>query len=269
VEIHVTFGGGRGRSTQVYQQIRMAILDGRLRPGEPPPPSRELAERLEEGLVVDALPGDARLVYVSPSHQFPLGMAMSLRRRMALLAWAARRGAAIVEDDYDSDFRFTGRPVEPLHSLDGDGRVIYAGSFSKCLQRSGPAGAVDGHPPPAVGAGLPDRDVVEGGGGRLATTGWNLQGDRAHHIAEASRALHVLHGDGPCHVRALGRLARGRPELADRVPSPHRLIVGCHDHGVLRIEGGHGRGVAPVEQFFERSGEPVNFLPVKGCQGHR
>jgi GntR family transcriptional regulator/MocR family aminotransferase len=110
-------------------------------PGYPPP--RLLLESLgarvvpvpvdDEGLVVDALPGDARLVYVSPSHQFPLGMAMSLRRRMALLAWAARRGAAIIEDDYDSEFRFTGHPIEPLHSLDRDGRVIYVGSFSKSM----------------------------------------------------------------------------------------------------------------------------------------
>jgi GntR family transcriptional regulator/MocR family aminotransferase len=110
-------------------------------PGYPPP--RLLLESLgarvvpvpvdDEGLVVDALPGDARLVYVSPSHQFPLGMAMSLRRRMALLAWAARRGVAIVEDDYDSEFRFAGHPVEPLHTLDRDGRVIYVGSFSKSM----------------------------------------------------------------------------------------------------------------------------------------
>jgi GntR family transcriptional regulator/MocR family aminotransferase len=110
-------------------------------PGYPPP--RRLLESLgarvvpvpvdDEGLVVDALPGDARLVYVSPSHQFPLGMAMSLGRRLALLAWATRQGAAIVEDDYDSEFRFTGHPIEPLHSLDRDRRVIYVGSFSKSL----------------------------------------------------------------------------------------------------------------------------------------
>jgi GntR family transcriptional regulator/MocR family aminotransferase len=87
----------------------------------------------QEGLVVDALPSDARLVYVSPSHQFPLGMAMSLHRRMALLTWAARQGAAIIEDDYDSEFRFAGHPIEPLHSLDRDGRVIYVGSFSKSM----------------------------------------------------------------------------------------------------------------------------------------
>jgi len=86
-----------------------------------------------EGMVVDALPDDACLVYVTPSHQFPLGMPMSLARRMALLRWAQRRGAAIVEDDYDSEFRFAGRPIEPLHTLDRNGLVSYVGSFSKVM----------------------------------------------------------------------------------------------------------------------------------------
>ena len=87
----------------------------------------------DEGLVVDAIPAAARLIYVTPSHQFPLGTTMSLRRRAALLAWAERRGAVIVEDDYDSEFRFGGRPLDPLQSLDRAGRVIYVGSFSKVL----------------------------------------------------------------------------------------------------------------------------------------
>jgi GntR family transcriptional regulator/MocR family aminotransferase len=86
-----------------------------------------------EGLSVDAIPADARLVYVSPSHQFPLGMTMSLPRRLALLEWADRHRAAIIEDDYDSEFRFGGRPIEPLHLLDKHGRVIYVGSFSKTM----------------------------------------------------------------------------------------------------------------------------------------
>jgi GntR family transcriptional regulator/MocR family aminotransferase len=86
-----------------------------------------------EGLVVDALPDHARLVYVTPSHQFPLGMPMSLRRRLALLRWAERAGAAVVEDDYDSEYRYGGRPLETLHSLDHTGRVLYVGSFSKVL----------------------------------------------------------------------------------------------------------------------------------------
>ena len=84
-----------------------------------------------EGLVVDEIPANTRLVYVTPAHQLPLGMTMSLPRRLSLLAWARRNDAVIIEDDYDSEFRFGGRPIEPLHMLDDGGRVIYAGSFSK------------------------------------------------------------------------------------------------------------------------------------------
>lgn len=86
-----------------------------------------------DGLVVGALPDAARLVYVTPSHQFPLGPSMSLGRRLALLEWARRTGALIVEDDYDSEFRFAGRPFEPLAGLGAAGHVAYVGSFSKTL----------------------------------------------------------------------------------------------------------------------------------------
>ncbi len=86
-----------------------------------------------EGIDVSAIPPSVRLVYVTPSHQFPLGTPMSLARRAALLAWAERRGAVIVEDDYDSEFRFEDRPLEPLQSLDAAGHVVYVGSFSKTL----------------------------------------------------------------------------------------------------------------------------------------
>ncbi len=86
-----------------------------------------------EGLVVDALPRGVRAVYVTPSHQYPLSVTMTLPRRQALLAWAERNNAAIIEDDYDSEFRFGGRPLEPLQTLDAAGRVIYVGSFSKTI----------------------------------------------------------------------------------------------------------------------------------------
>ena len=85
------------------------------------------------GLVVDALPRDTRLVYTTPSHQYPLGVPMTLPRRLALLAWADRTNAAIIEDDYDGEFRFSSRPIEPLQTLDAAGRVFYVGSFSKTL----------------------------------------------------------------------------------------------------------------------------------------
>ena len=87
----------------------------------------------DEGLVVSAIPRAAQLIYVTPSHQFPLGTPMSLQRRTALLEWAERRRAVVIEDDYDSEFRFTGRPLEPLQRLDRTGRVIYVGSFSKVM----------------------------------------------------------------------------------------------------------------------------------------
>jgi GntR family transcriptional regulator/MocR family aminotransferase len=89
-----------------------------------------------EGLAVEAGArgaGDARLAYVTPSHQYPLGVPMGLPRRLALLRWASRAGAWVVEDDYDSEFRYGARPVPCLHGLDVDGRVIYVGSFSKTL----------------------------------------------------------------------------------------------------------------------------------------
>ena len=86
-----------------------------------------------EGIVVSVLPRHARLIYVTPSHQYPLGIPMTLPRRLELLAWAEQNNAAILEDDYDTEFRFSGRPIEPLQTLDMAGRVIYVGSFSKTL----------------------------------------------------------------------------------------------------------------------------------------
>jgi GntR family transcriptional regulator / MocR family aminotransferase len=87
----------------------------------------------EEGLDVSKLPANARLVYVTPSHQYPLGTVMSLARRAALLDWAEHHDAVVVEDDYDSEFRFSDRPLQPLQSLDRRGRVAYVGSFSKTM----------------------------------------------------------------------------------------------------------------------------------------
>src|SRR5262245_35509447 len=83
------------------------------------------------------LPGardrEARLVYITPAHQFPVGTCMSLTRRLALLEWARTTGALILEDDYDSEFRFSGAPVPALQGLDRHGNVLFAGSFSKVL----------------------------------------------------------------------------------------------------------------------------------------
>ncbi|MFD0694244.1 PLP-dependent aminotransferase family protein [Paenibacillus sp. GCM10027628] len=84
-----------------------------------------------QGLVPQ--PWDARLLFVTPSRQFPTGAVLGLERRRQLLSWAAAQGAVIVEDDYDSEFRHRGRPIEPLKVLDQEGRVVYIGTFSKTM----------------------------------------------------------------------------------------------------------------------------------------
>jgi GntR family transcriptional regulator/MocR family aminotransferase len=75
----------------------------------------------------------ARLVYVTPAHQFPLGVTMTLRRRLALLEWARRSHTLIFEDDYDSEYRYSGRPIPALQGLDRAGVVIFAGTFNEVL----------------------------------------------------------------------------------------------------------------------------------------
>lgn len=76
---------------------------------------------------------EERLLFVTPTRQFPTGAVLSLERRQQLLAWASRRDAVIVEDDYDSEFRYGGRPIEPLKTLDREDRVVYVGTFSKTM----------------------------------------------------------------------------------------------------------------------------------------
>lgn len=107
------------------------------------PPAKHLFEALgarvchvpvdAEGIRVELIEDGVRLIYVTPSHQFPLGMPMSLERRHALLARAAELGAVIIEDDYDSEFRYTSRPTDALQSLDEQGLVAYVGTFSKTV----------------------------------------------------------------------------------------------------------------------------------------
>lgn len=86
-----------------------------------------------DGLDPASLPADARLAFVTPSHQFPTGAILPLARRQALLDWAGRHSAVIVEDDYDGEFRYDGKPLESLQGLDAAGRVIYVGTFSRTI----------------------------------------------------------------------------------------------------------------------------------------
>ena len=86
-----------------------------------------------EGLIIEQLPSDVTVICVTPSHQFPLGVTMSMRRREALIEFARERGAVIIEDDYDGEFRFEGSPLPALRTARAADVVFYVGTFSKCM----------------------------------------------------------------------------------------------------------------------------------------
>jgi GntR family transcriptional regulator / MocR family aminotransferase len=86
-----------------------------------------------DGINPARLTANARLAFVTPSHQFPTGAILPLERRLALLDWARRRNSIIVEDDYDGEFRYDGRPLESLQGLDNEGRTVYIGTFSRTV----------------------------------------------------------------------------------------------------------------------------------------
>jgi GntR family transcriptional regulator / MocR family aminotransferase len=150
-----------------------------------------------EGLVVDALPAGAKVVYVTPSHQYPLGVAMSLSRRRALLAWAERNNAVVVEDDYDSEFRFGDRPLEPLQTLDSIGRVVYVGSFSKTLL-----------PTLRLGFMIAPQSLREAAHKAKHVTDWHTAT-----IAQSALAQFIDEGAFARHIRRIGRTYGERRDM--------------------------------------------------------
>jgi GntR family transcriptional regulator/MocR family aminotransferase len=151
----------------------------------------------DQGIIVDAIPRHTRVVYVTPSHQYPLGVPMALSRRQALLAWAEKNDAAIIEDDYDSEFRFGGRPIEPLRLLDASGRVVYVGSFSKTMLPALRLGFVV--TPPSL------RDAMHRA---KYVTDWHTST-----LVQAALARFIDDGAFARHVRKMGNVYRTRREI--------------------------------------------------------
>ncbi|HVW53413.1 MAG TPA: PLP-dependent aminotransferase family protein [Trinickia sp.] len=141
----------------------------------------------EYGLIVDTLPADVRIVCVTPSHQFPTGVAMSLARRQALLDFARRTGAVIIEDDYDGEFRYGSDPLDALQTLDREARVIYVGTFSKIMFPSLRVGYIVA-PPWLIGALAAAKQCADNGGNvalQEALARFILDG----HLAKHTRAM--------------------------------------------------------------------------------
>lgn len=146
----------------------------------------------QDGLRVDMLPdGDGApiLVYVTPSHQYPLGGRLTIARRIALIEWARRNDSLVVEDDYDSEFRFDAPPLPALASMENAGHVLYVGTFSKVLT-------------PALGVGY----LVAKGGLRARVL--HMKAITDHHTPwPVQRALYAFIRDGQMdrHIRRMRR----------------------------------------------------------------
>jgi GntR family transcriptional regulator/MocR family aminotransferase len=198
-------------------------------------------EGLRVAVGIDKCP-DARMAYVTPSHQYPLGVTMSLSRRLALLDWARRADAWLLEDDYDSEYRYTGRPLPALQGLDSDGRTIYLGTFSKVLFPSlrlgylvAPADLVDAF---VAARALADRHPpsIE----QAALTDFIADGHFARHIRR-TRALYA--------ERQAALLAAAHHELAGLIEL-HPAEAGMHLVGWLP----QGMSDADISNRAARSG---------------
>ncbi|GAA5511924.1 HTH-type transcriptional regulatory protein GabR [Deinococcus carri] len=160
----------------------------------------------EGGLVTEGLP-PARLVVVTPSHQYPLGVRMTLPRRLALLRWARQHDALVVEDDYDGEFRYGAPPLPPLASLEGaEGRVLYLGTLSKLLTPAVRTGFLVA-PPALMPALVRARALADSGHNRVtqaALTHFLRGGHLDRHVRRARR----WHGQQQAALaRALAPLA--------------------------------------------------------------
>ncbi|MGC4111870.1 MAG: PLP-dependent aminotransferase family protein [Nocardioides sp.] len=218
-----------------------------------------------EGLVIEAIPSDARLVYVTPSHQFPTGVAMSLSRRLALLRWAVEHDAVVLEDDYDSEYRFGEQPVEPLQSLDREGRVAYVGTFSKSLLPALRVGYVV--PPRSLNAALREAKRVTTWDGDLTT-----QGALAEFLAEGHHAAHVRRATRVYRERrerVLDCLA-ALDDVLEVVPSVAGLHVCAHfrdgsvdDRLAVERAGARGARVEALSRLYveqpARAGLAIGF----------
>jgi len=193
----------------------------------------------QEGIVVEAMPGEAKAAYVTPSHQFPSGAVMSATRRLELLDWARKADATVIEDDYDSEFRYEGRPLAALQGLDQAGRVIYTGTLSKVLL-------------PALRLGY----LVAPPGLQPAITGAKWLTDR--HVAllyQAVLALFIDEGHFERHLRRMRKVYERRRavllESFDTFFADRARVTGTESgmHVLVHLEH-----VRDAEAFIEEAG---------------
>jgi GntR family transcriptional regulator/MocR family aminotransferase len=199
--------------------------------------------------------GSAQAVYITPSHQYPLGVTMTATRRMMLLNWAARSGAWIIEDDYDSEYRFGGRPVPSLQGLDTNERVIYVGTFSKVMFPALRLGYMV-VPEDLVDAFYSARDAIDQFSATLyqaAMTDFIREGHFARHI----RKMRVLYMDRrTALVDAIRNQMRDKLEVIGAEAGMHLVALlprGVSDVAVSRKAAEIGISAMPLSSCYLKS----------------
>ncbi|MGE5624419.1 MAG: PLP-dependent aminotransferase family protein [Bacillota bacterium] len=193
----------------------------------------------------------ARAAYITPSHQFPLGTTLSAARRMQLLNWASRQGAWIIEDDYDSEYRFGGRPLASLQGLDAEGRVIYVGTFSKVMFPAMRLGYLV-VPKPLVSAFIAAREAAD---------------TCSSSLYQAAMADFIREGHFARHIRRMRKLYQERRSA---------LVEAIHAEagGRLEVVGAEAgmqltvllpRGVDDVAVARKAAAQGVSARPLSSC----
>lgn len=200
----------------------------------------------------------ARVLYLTPSHQFPLGHTLSLSRRLAVLEWARNNDAWIIEDDYDSEFRYVGRPIAALQGLDNSERVLYVGTFNKILF-PGIRLAYIVLPHALIHPFLCARRLTDGGPSPLIqsalasflTAGhFSAHLRRARRLYEARRDVLITY----LHERCDPTVQVGACETGLHLTL--HLPLGTDDRAVAMAGAGYGLGVAPLSRYYVEWHDP-------------
>jgi GntR family transcriptional regulator / MocR family aminotransferase len=209
----------------------------------------------DEGLSVRAgrrLEAAARLICVAPSHQYPLGITMSLRRRLELLEWAAASDGFVLEDDYDSEYRYAGRPLAALQGLDRGGRVIYLGTLSKVMFPGLRLGYMV-VPEHLVDAFLAVRSLLDS---HPSTVAQAALGDfiAEGHLAGHIRRMRLLYAERQAAlIEGLGARLAGALSVTPAAAGMHlvaRLAPGLDDRAIARGAKTQGIEAPPLSVYY-------------------
>jgi GntR family transcriptional regulator/MocR family aminotransferase len=201
-----------------------------------------------DGLAASQIPAGAKAVYVTPSHQFPTGVSMTVARRLELIEWARRSGSLIIEDDYDSEYRYSGPPLPAMQGLAPNAPVIYVGTFSKVL-----------FPGLRIGYVIAPRKLVDG----FARTKWLVDRHTAA-LEQATLADFLREGHLDRHIRRMRRLyGARRAALVESLEqwfgggahcvgeeAGMHVLVRFDDPGIAERAAARGIQLAPSSQYY-------------------